>query len=129
MTILLRTLRIVRNLLLGFIALVLLLLSAVQAEQRILRGRAERLHAEIMALELLKTPGADAVRILSHWGSKLERQGNCEDGNCILGSSGSNWLGHNEFFAKHIWLTRQIPRLGFRFVRFGGSARIVNGVV
>ena len=69
------------------------LLGAVQVEQRILRVHAQqRLHAEIMSLELLKTPGTDAQTILSHWGSKLERQGTCDSGNCILGTSGSNWL-------------------------------------
>jgi hypothetical protein len=129
MAIFLRTLRIVRNLLFDFAVLVLLLLGAVQIEQRILRARAERLHDEIISLTILKTSEADAERILSHWDGKLERKGNCETGDCYLGRSGDNWVSRIEFLAKHRWLADQLPRIGFRFVRFGGSARIINGVV
>jgi hypothetical protein len=129
MAILRHTLRIARNLLLGLMALFALLLSAIQVHQRLMRANAERLYREVMLFELLKTSGADAERKLSHWGSRLQREGNCETGECNLAVRGADWVATLKIFANHEWLIRDYSWVGGRVAIFDGGVRIANGVV
>jgi hypothetical protein len=125
-----RVLRIALRLLLCVATLCVLLLGAIQIHQHILRAHAERLYGEIISLALLKTPGADAVRTLSHWGNAVQRAGNCESGTCSLTISGKSWMvRHGEFFGQHLWLVMHYPWIGGRNLQFGAEIDIRDGLV
>jgi hypothetical protein len=68
----------------GLCVLLCLTLAAGQVGQYILRGRAERLLAEVQALELRKTPWSEAQRRFQHWGSRVKLGDNCNEHECSL---------------------------------------------
>jgi hypothetical protein len=129
MLILRRTLRIARTLLLCLIGLCIALVATIQIQQRLLRRDAERLDGEIMSCELLKTPGADAVRFFSSWGNLVQTTGNCEAGNCTMKIRAFDWMARHEFFQQHQWLVDHCPWIGGRNMAYEGDITVVNGVV
>jgi hypothetical protein len=65
-------------------SLVFLALATSQIEQRIFRRRAERLLAELQALELRKTPWPDAQRQFRHWGANAKLDDHCNAQECSV---------------------------------------------
>ena len=75
--------RIVRWIGLGVSGFVLALFLVVQVQQRLLRHRAERLHAEIVALQLHPGTFADVQRMQREWGKFGHWDGECTAHHCI----------------------------------------------
>jgi len=126
-----RIFRITGILLLSGLTLLLVLIGSIQIQQHIFRAHAERLYGEIMSLQLLKTPGSDVERILSHWGNSLHRAGDCASGNCTLrvGVIAVAWPARYDFFTRRWWLVEHYPSIGGRMGTYGADLAIVNGVV
>jgi hypothetical protein len=124
-----RTLRVARNLFLMVIALCIALLVIIRIEQRMMRANAERLYSEIMSLELLKTPGGDAVRTFSRWGNAVQTTGNCGAGNCALKIQIFDWMARHKRLVQNRWLFEHYPMIGGRNMAYGAKVTIVNGVL
>jgi len=65
------------------IAIPLVLFASIQFQQRLLRYRAERLHAEIVALQLHPGTFADIQRMQKEWGRFAHYEGECTQHHCI----------------------------------------------
>lgn len=124
-----RSLRIARNLFLILIALCIALLLVIQIGHLTMRADAERAYSEIMSLELLKTPGANAVRIFSRWGHAVQTTGNCDSGNCTLTIRIFDWMARHKSLVQNNWLLEHYPMIGGRNMAYGANVAIVNGVV
>jgi hypothetical protein len=74
---------ILRALGLTVVGLMLGVLLFVQFQQRLLRHRAERLHSEILALQLHPGTFADIQRLEREWGSHAHYEGSCTEHHCI----------------------------------------------
>src|ERR1700729_804439 len=124
-----RSLRIARNLFLMLIALCLALLVMIQIGQRMMRVDAERAYSDVMSLELLKTPGADAARIFSRWGNAVQTTGNCDSGNCTLTIRIFDWMARRKSLVQNRWLHEHYPMIGGRTMAVRAPGWIVNGGV
>jgi len=78
-----RLLRILRWIGLGVVGLGLVLFLVVQGQQRLLRHRAEWLHAEIVALQMHPGTFADVQRMQREWGKFGHWDGECTAHHCI----------------------------------------------
>jgi len=129
MTILRRTSRIARNLFLVLIALCVALLAWIQIGQRVLRADAERTYLEITSLQLLKSPGADGVRIFSRWGSAVQTTGDCAAGNCVMKIMVFDWMARHKILGQNRWLYEHYPMIGGRNMAYEANVTIVNSAV
>ena len=78
-----RPLRIIRLITLAVITIFVALFGFVQIQQHLLRWRAERLHADILALQLHPGTFADVQRLQYKWGSLAHYKGECTQHHCI----------------------------------------------
>ena len=89
----------------GFVLLLLLLVfSAVQIEQRMLRWHAERLSAEMHQIRLYQSTWGDAQRLMLKWGAWGHYDGSCTVSSCQyeieMESSGFS----TPRAPRHVWL-------------------------
>jgi hypothetical protein len=75
-------LRILRVACLAALALVVLTLSTVQFQQRLLRHRAEQLMADMHQIHLYRSTWADAQRLIARWGAWGHYDGTCTAAEC-----------------------------------------------
>jgi len=94
-----RLLRILRWIGLGVVGLIVALFVVVQGQQRLLRHRAGRLHAEIVALQMHPGTFADVQRMQQEWGKFGHWDGECTAHHCIYTVLMTDWLGN--FLYKH----------------------------
>jgi hypothetical protein len=78
-----RPLTLLRRAAYTLVGLLLALFLLVQFQQRLLRHRAERLHAEILALQLHPGTFADIQRMQKEWGRFAYHNGECTASHCI----------------------------------------------
>jgi hypothetical protein len=78
----------------GYVALglVLVLFLVMQGQQRMLRHRAEKLHAEIVALQLKPGTFADVQRMQREWGKFGHYDGECTARHCIYQIKLDDWF-------------------------------------
>lgn len=67
----------------GALILLLALILYIPIQQRLLRNRAERLHAEILTLQLHPGTFADIQRMQKEWGAYAHYDGPCTQHHCI----------------------------------------------
>lgn len=126
---------------LALVILVALLFITVQTQQRILRWRAERLLADIRAIQMGKSTWADAQRLMNEWGAWGEWQGKCSAKYCDYEISMDDYsrafhhypVLHGGQFGSHLrwpqWLNGPYTWLGGRFVVVNASFGVRNGFI
>lgn len=74
--------------------------AASQIEQHIFRRKAERLLAEVQALELRQTPWSDLESLLHRWGPDIDSRFPCNDSECsiTLDEAVFSFMRYNTFF-------------------------------
>lgn len=83
----------------GLGGLVLVLFLVVQAQNQVLRRSAERLHAEIVALQMHPGTFADIQRMQREWGKFGHWDGQCTADHCIYTVMMTGGIG--DFLFKH----------------------------
>jgi hypothetical protein len=106
-------------------ALVIALLALIAIRQHILRWRAERLLADIRALELGKSTWAHAQRIMKRWGAWGHYEGSCSEQRC---SYQIKLTGFECSFCAHLPIA-VVSLLAPRWAYVEGDMEVINGVV
>lgn len=122
-----RPLRILRRAAVTILALAFVLFAFVQFQQRLLRHRAEKLHAEIVALQLHPGTFADIQRLQKEWGRFGHYDGECTQHHCIYTIILRDFLSaHDTNFEKPVptWLENFFSWLGGRRVFAGGDIHV-----
>ncbi len=126
---------------LALLALVVLLFIAVQAQQHILRWRAERLLADIRGIQMGKSTWADAQRLMNRWGAWGEWQGECSAKDCDYEISMDDYsrafdhfpVLHGGQFGSQLrwpgWFNGTYSWLGGRFAVVNASFGVRNGFI
>jgi hypothetical protein len=128
----------------GVVAVLVILAAAagfVQIQQHILRWRAERLLADIRAIQMGKSTWADAQRLMTQWGAWGEYQGDCTERSCEYVISIDDfshayhhfpvlWGGQSGLDSRlpH-WLIRPYAWAGGRFVVLEARFSVVRGFI
>lgn len=125
------TIRRLRQLALAALTILLALLLYVQVSQHLLRHRAERLHAEILALQLHPGTFADIQRLQKEWGAFAEHKGECTPHHCILEIEFKDsllrlakWLPPSGFWFQPNFLIALSSAFGGHPAKIGGNVRI-----
>lgn len=87
-----RVLRVLRRVGFGIVAVTVVLMLAVQAQNWVLRLRAERLHREIVALQIHPGTFADVERMQRKWGRFGHWDGECTERHCIYEIRLRSWF-------------------------------------
>lgn len=113
------------------LALVLCAVVAIQIRQRLFRRQAERLHAEIMALQLHPGTFADIQRLQREWGAYGDYTGPCTEHHCIYNIEfEAGWRkrpSSRKFFYSYIrnrWLFRIYFLFGGHLARAIANVRV-----
>ncbi len=130
-------LRILRRAIYVILALTLALFAFVQLQQHLLRHRAEKLHAEILALQLHPGTFADIQRMQKEWGRHAHYEGECTQHHCIYNISlfdvassverKSSWLQYH-WMVVHL-LSQPYSCLGGRFEKVSAEIRVRHDVM
>lgn len=125
----------------AFGACVLVLVAVVQAQQWLLRWRAERLLKDIRAIQMGKSNVTDAKNLMRKWGAWGEWQGNCDKDWCefhVWLDDISNALGRFPVLDNGQWVTRlrwlrwvnrPYPWAGGRFEEVEADFEVRHGVI
>ena len=97
--------------------LLLTLFALVQLQQRLLRHRAEQLHADILALQLHPGTFTDLQRLQTRWGSHASYHGECTPHHCNYEIGLEDAL--TGFFSRHehfppLWAMQALSHIGAR---------------
>ena len=102
----------------GVLALLLalgLVAVAIQAQQRLLRHRAERLLADVRALNLRQSDWSAAQELMRRWGSWGHYEGACNEQHCLYQVALFDFeLNHAHLFENHPWVGKTYQALGGR---------------
>jgi hypothetical protein len=132
-----RALRTVRVGLVCGLALLVGIFVAAQISNRVFRWRAERLLADMQAVELHKSTWADAQRIMTRWGKWGHYDGQCDASNCryeIQISDAFSVLlaripAKTEDYFKVVRIVRTYDRLGGREANLRSSFIVQDGQI
>lgn len=106
--------------------------AAAQGRQWLFRHRAEKLLADIKALELNRSTWADAQKLMNKWGSWGSWYGECTAQSCQYSIDMNDWLpGGPQFVYEngpHI-TTRLLDHLGLRSSDVSAGFNVVQGVI
>lgn len=133
--------KIVRWSALTLLGMLLALATWVPIQQQILRWRAERLLANIRAIQMGKSNWDDAQRLMHRWGAWNEQLDNCTEKSCLFRISiddsshafqkfpvlyGGNWGTHLRWPR---WLSKVYFALGGRFAVVVAQLSVENGLI
>jgi hypothetical protein len=135
--------RVARGVAVAVVILVLGLTALVHIQQRVLRWRAERLLADIRAIEMGKSTWADAQRVMNRWGAWGMWDGPCSAESCayqIAIRDGSHalstyfWTGtrsitRSEGHPYGRWELGLYSLLGGRVSQVYASIRVDHGII
>src|ERR1700759_4734177 len=91
--------------LIGVVALSLALITflAVETQQRMLRGRAERLMADMHQIRLYQSTWADGQRLIHRWGAWGHYEGSCTAASCVYGIEMGSIASYVPWVPRHAW--------------------------
>jgi hypothetical protein len=116
-------------LLIGVVAVSLVLITflAVQTQQWMLRGRAERLMADMHQIRLYQSTWADAQRLMHRWGAWGHYEGSCTAASCVYGIEMGSIASYVPWVPRHAWLDWLLKHDRFNlYERLGGRGSVIN---
>jgi hypothetical protein len=116
---------------------VLLLLLAVQAQQRVLRWRAEQLSGDMHQIRLYQSNWADAQRLMKRWGRWGYHEGSCTAQGCRYTIELADLSFYTPHTSRHAWIGWLLLHdhynlyhwLGGRGAAFKASFTVQNGTI
>jgi hypothetical protein len=109
------------------LSLVLLTFLAVQTQQWMLRGRAERLMADMHQIRLYQTTWTDAQRLMHRWGAWGHYEGSCTAASCKYEIEMGNIASYIPWVPRHAWLDWLLKHDRFNLYEWlGGRGSVVH---
>ena len=107
-----------------------LLAIAIQAQQHLLRHRAERLLADIRALNLRQSDWSAAQELMRHWGRWGHYEGSCVEQHCFYEVELLDFAyRHSDLFGGRPWVWRLYLAIGGRPARVRADWEVEDGRV